>query len=60
MEIKIFNNFGDIEAKYETIDILAKFKKDNTGIEQKELFKQNKKYKFQKQVFISWSFRSIL
>ena len=34
-EIKIFNNFDDIEAKYETNDALTTIKKDNTEIEQK-------------------------
>ena len=34
-EIKIFDNFGDIEEKYETNDALTTIKKDNTEIEQK-------------------------
>ena len=38
-EIKIFDNYGDIEAKYETNDILTTIKKSNTKIEQKELYK---------------------
>ena len=34
-EIQIFNNFGNIEVKYEANDTLTKIKKDNTEIEQK-------------------------
>ena len=48
IEIKIFDNFGDIEAKYETNDTLTTIKKDNIDIEQNEFIKQNKKYKFLK------------
>ena len=36
---KIFDNFDDIEARYETNDILTKIKKNNTEIEQKDIFK---------------------
>ena len=35
LEIKIFDNFSDIEAKYEVNDIITTIKKDNTGIELK-------------------------
>ena len=44
-EIKIFDNFDDIEAKFETTDILTMIKKNNIQIEKKFL-KQNKKYKY--------------
>ena len=45
-EIKIFDNFGDIEAN----DILTTIKKNNTEIEQKEFLKQNKKYSIQNKI----------
>ena len=48
-EIKIFDHFGDIEAKCEENDILTTIKKNNIEIEQKEFLKQNKKYKYPKQ-----------
>ena len=41
VEIKIFDNFGDIETRYKTDDIITKIKKDNTEIV--KILKQNKK-----------------
>ena len=42
VKLKVFDNFGDIETRYITYDMLVKIKKDNIEIEQKEFLRHLK------------------